>query len=232
MHDMELSIRLGKTASLVEPCRCVADIGTDHAYIPIYLVKNGICEKAIASDINRGPIRKAERNISLHGLADRIECRIGPGLNTLKKGEADVAIIAGMGGNLIRDIIEERLGLFREFSYVVLQPVQNPEVLREYIYRKGYEIMDEELCIDENKYYEIIKIRFDEKKYNVDDIFFEVSEKLYREKHPEMKDFISHKAGKYRKILDKIQEDTATAVERKKEIEKKLRKLEEMLECL
>lgn len=229
---MELSIRLGKTASMVEPCRCVADIGTDHAYIPIYLVKKGICGRAIASDINRGPIKKAERNVSLHGLEDRIECRIGPGLNTLKSGEADVAIIAGMGGNLIRDILEERLDLFREFSYVILQPVQNPEVLREYIYKKGYDIIDEELCIDENKYYEIIKIRYGEKIYDTEDIFFEVSEKLYREKHPEIKDFIEHKRDKYRKILGKIQDDTATALERKRELEQKLKRLEEMLECL
>lgn len=229
---MELSVRLEKTASLVEPCRCVADIGTDHAYIPIYLVKKGICERAIASDINKGPIRKAERNIGLHGLSDKIECRIGPGLNTLKSGDADVAIIAGMGGNLIRDIIEERLDLFREFSYVILQPVQNPEVLREYIYRKGYEIIGEELCIDENKYYEIIKIRFGEKKYEVDDIFFEISEKLFREKHPMIKDFIFHKHEKYSKIMGKIQDETELALERKKELEKKLRKLEEMLGCL
>lgn len=229
---MELSIRLGKTASMVEPCGCVADIGTDHAYIPIYLVEKGVCSRAIASDINRGPIRKAERNISLHGLDGKIECRIGPGLSTLKKGEADAAIIAGMGGNLIRDILEERLDLFREFEYAILQPVQNPEVLREYIYKKGYDIIDEELCIDENKYYEIIKIRYNERICNADDIFYEISEKLYREKHPEIKNFIKHKHEKYSKILDKIQDDTALALGRKREIEKKLEKLEEMLECL
>jgi tRNA (adenine22-N1)-methyltransferase len=229
---MELSVRLGKTASLVEPCRCVADIGTDHAYIPIYLVKKGICSHAIASDINRGPIKKAARNISLNGLDDKIECRIGPGLNTLKKGETDVAIIAGMGGNLIRDIIEERLDLFRDLKYAILQPVQNPEVLREYIYKKGYEIIDEELCIDENKYYEIIKIRYDEKTYDADDIFFEISEKLYNEKHPVIKDFIKHKLEKYRKILGKIQDDTALALDRKRELEMKIKRLEEMLEWL
>jgi tRNA (adenine22-N1)-methyltransferase len=229
---MELSVRLGKTASLVVPCRCVADIGTDHAYIPIYLVKNGICSQAIASDINVGPIRKAARNISLNGLQDKIECRIGPGLNTLNKGEADVAIIAGMGGNLIRDIIEERLDLFREFKYAVLQPVQNPEVLREYIYKKGYEIIDEELCIDENKYYEIIKIRYDEKTYDSDEIFYEISEKLYNEKHPLIKGFIKYKLEKYRKILGKIQDDTALALGRKRELETKLKRLEEMLEWL
>jgi tRNA (adenine22-N1)-methyltransferase len=229
---MELSIRLGKTASMVERCGCVADIGTDHAYIPIYLVENGVCDRAIASDINKGPIRKAERNISLHGLDGKIECRIGPGLNTLKKGEADVAIIAGMGGNLIRDILEERLDLFRDLEYVILQPVQNPEVLREYIYKKGYDIIDEELCIDENKYYEIIKIRYDEKICSADEIFYEISEKLYRENHPEIKAFIKHKHEKYSKILDKIQDDTALALGRKREIEKKLEKLEEMLECL
>ncbi|HEY5576248.1 MAG TPA: tRNA (adenine(22)-N(1))-methyltransferase TrmK, partial [Clostridiaceae bacterium] len=122
--------------------------------------------------------------------------------------------------------------LFRELKYVVLQPVQNSEVLREYIYKKGYEIIDEELCIDENKYYEIIKIRYDEKTYDEDDVFFEISEKLYNEKHPEIKGFIKHKLEKYRKILGKIQDDTALAVGRKRELEMKLKRLEEMLEWL
>lgn len=229
---MELSIRLEKVASLVEPCRCVADIGTDHAYIPIYLVERNLCSHAIASDINRGPLEKAAKNISLHGFEEKIECRLGSGLNTLEKGEAEVAIISGMGGNLIRDIIEERMDLFVEFKSVVLQPVQNPEVLREYIYAKGFEILDEELCVDENKFYEIMKIRYDEKKYDIDSIFYEISKKLFDERHPEIKRFIMKKYKKYSKIVSQIQDDTPLAMERKAELNAKLKKLREMLECI
>jgi len=229
---MELSLRLEKVASLVEPCRCVADIGTDHGYIPIYLVGRNICTNAIASDINRGPLEKAAKNISLHGFTGKIECRLGSGLNTLKKGEAQVAIIAGMGGNLIRDIIEERMDLFKEFKSVVLQPVQNPEVLREYIYNKGFEILDEELCVDENKFYEIMKIRYGEKKYHMESIFYEVSKKLFDERHPEIKNFIRKKYKKYSTIVSQIEDDTPLARERKAELDAKLKKLREMLECL
>lgn len=229
---MDLSLRLEKVASLIKPCRCVADIGTDHAYIPIYLVKNNICDHAIASDVNIGPLEKARKNIVIHGLGSKIECRLGSGLNTLNKGDADVAIISGMGGNLIRDIIEERLDIFAGLQYAVLQPVQNPEVLREYIYRKGFRIIDEEICVDENKFYEIMKICYDERKYNVDSIFYEVSEKLFDEKHPLIKKFIDAKYKKYSTIVSNIKEDTPIAKARKAELLTKISKLKEMLECL
>jgi tRNA (adenine22-N1)-methyltransferase len=229
---MELSNRLKAVASMVDLCGCVADIGTDHAYIPIFLVKNNICSRAIASDINKAPVRKAQLNVSSYNLQNKIECRLGAGLNTLKEKEADIAIISGMGGNLIRDIIEERLDLFKRFKSAILQPVQNPEVLREYIYKKGYDIIDEELCIDENKFYEIIKIKYVEKKYDIDSIYYEVSKKLFEEKHPLIKDFILHKYNKYRKIFSKIQNNTELANFRKDELEIKIRKLEEMLKCI
>jgi len=229
---MELSTRLKKVADLVEPCNCVADIGTDHAYIPIYLVKNNICSHAIASDINKGPVKKALLNVNSYNLQNRIECRLGSGLNTLKTKEADTVIISGMGGNLIRDIIEDRIDLFKEFKSVILQPVQNPEVLREYIYKRGYNIIDEELCIDENKFYEIIKIRYSEKNYNIDNIFYEISKKLFDEKHPVIKDFIINKYNKYNKILSKINDTSELANDRKNELKIRINKLEEMLKCL
>lgn len=229
---MELSTRLNKVAAMVEPCDCIADIGTDHAYLPIYLVKNNICKYSIASDINRGPVNKAKLNVSSNNLQNRIECRLGPGLNTLKNKEADIAIISGMGGNLIGDIIEDRLDLFKEFKSVILQPVQNPEVLREHIYNKGYEIIDEDLCIDENIFYEIIKIRYAEKEYQIDSIYYEISKKLFEEKHPLIKAFILSKHNKYIKIHSKIKDNTDLAKARRKELEMKIMKLEEMIKCI
>ena len=83
---------------------------------------------------------------------------MGSGLSTVKKGEVQVAIIAGMGGNLIRDILEADLEVVKQFKYMILQPVQNAEVLREYLYKTGYDIIDEEICNDDGKFYEIIKV--------------------------------------------------------------------------
>ncbi|MBU5483500.1 class I SAM-dependent methyltransferase [Clostridium sp. MSJ-11] len=229
---MDISMRLKTMANMVDKCCCCADIGTDHGYIPIYLIKKGICDKAIASDINKGPCNKAKKNIKKEELEDKIECRIGGGLTTIKVGEANVAVIAGMGGNLIRDIIEESIEVFKNLDYVIVQPVQNPEVLREYIYSKGYTIIEEELCFEEEKYYEIMKIAYDNKIEKVDSIFYEVSYYLVKNNHPLIKEFTLNKINKYNKVLDYIKEDTEGAKIKKDEINKKICKLKELIACL
>lgn len=226
---MEISLRLKTIASMVDKCECVADIGTDHGYIPMYLIKNNVCNRAIASDINKGPVEKAKFNVRIEGLENKIDCRLGGGLSTVKKGEAQGIVIAGMGGNLIRDIIEEKLSIFKEAQFAILQPVQNPEVLREYIYTKGYKIIDEELCIDDNKFYEIIKIKYDNNVQVVDSIFYEVGEKLLDKKHHLVKEFIEYKLERYTKILNNIKENTDLAEKRKAEVKEKIKKLEELL---
>lgn len=226
---MELSTRLETIASMVDKCECVVDVGTDHGYIPIYLVRNNICNTAIASDINKGPVEKARFNVRIEGLEDKINCRLGGGLTTINKGEVQGIVIAGMGGNLIRDIIEERKEIFKEVEFAVLQPVQNPEVLREYIYQKGYKIIDEELCIDENRFYEIIKIKYDNNPKKVDEIFYEVGKSLVDKKHSLLPKFIEEKIKKYNKILLNIKENTELADKRKKELRVKIDRLEELL---
>lgn len=226
---MELSLRLKTIASMVDKCECVADIGTDHGYIPIYLIKNEVCDRAIASDINKGPVEKAKFNVRIEDLQDKVDCRLGAGLSTLKKGEAQGLVIAGMGGNLIRDIIEENIDIFKEAEFAILQPVQNPEVLREYIYSKGYKIIDEELCIDENKFYEIIKIKYDNNAQSVDSIFYEVGEKLLSKNHLLVKNFIEYKIERCEKIFNSIKDNTDLAQKRKAELKENIKRLEELL---
>lgn len=229
---MNISNRLKAIGNMVDKCTVVCDIGTDHAYLPIYLIKKGTCEKAIASDINKGPVDKALHNVSREGLSESISCRLGGGLTTIKPFEAEGGIIAGMGGNLIRDIIEERKDVFKSLDFCILQPVQNPEVLRGYIYEAGYDILDEELCFDEEKYYEIIKVRYNNNPVKKEEIYYEVSEVLIKKKHPLMKQYISFKLDKYKNILQYIKDDTDSSRNRKKEIEHKIDKLEEFLKCL
>lgn len=226
---MNISFRLENIASMVEKCDSMVDVGTDHGYIPIYLVKNKVCNRAVASDINRGPVEKAKNNVILENLQDKISCRLGGGLTTVKPHEVNCAVIAGMGGNLIRDILEESLDVFKNLDYAILQPMQNAEVLRKYIYLSGYKIIDEGLCIDENKFYEIIKVKYENKPKKIDNIYYEISERLIDNKHPLVGEFIQCKLNKYNKIYKAINEDTELAEKRKKELLYKISRLKELL---
>lgn len=228
---MDISLRLMKICEMVDKCDIVADIGTDHGYVPIWLVSNDICKYAIASDINSGPLKKAKLNVEIEGLNDKIQLRLGAGLSTLIENEAQCIIIAGMGGNLIRDILEEHIEILKSCKFMILQPVQNPEVLRKYIYSKGFFILDEELCYDENKYYEIIKISYGSCHETVDSIYYEIGKKLLEKRHPLVKPFLMNKIGKYENILDNIKEDTVLAEKRKKQLKDKIYKMRGILKC-
>lgn len=228
---MELSIRLKTIASMIEECDSAIDVGTDHGYIPIYLVENSVVKSAIASDINRGPVEKAKNNVLSNNVSGQIDCRLGSGLSTVKKGEVQVAIIAGMGGNLIRDILEADLEVVKQLNYMVLQPVQNAEVLRKYLYNTGYDILDEEICEDDDKFYEIIKVRYNTKPVMVDSIYYEISKTLLDKKHLVMKRFIEYKLQKYSQIYNTLNEDTLASKNRKIQLYEVIIKLKEFLKC-
>lgn len=227
---MELSKRLNWIVGKLEKSNIVMDVGTDHGYIPIYLVKNNIASKVIASDINKDPLKKAEINASLDGVRDKIELRLGGGLQPLKNKEAEAVIIAGMGGNLIRDILEHDLNKVKNLNYLILQPAQNPEVLREYLYTNSYEILEEDLCLDEGKYYEIFKVRYKTgNALRLDDIYYEVSPMLLKNKSSLLKEYIEYKIEKYKKVVKSINDVTEHAISRKIELKNKIETLEELL---
>ena len=229
---MEISYRLKCIAAMVDSCDKSIDVGTDHGYIPIYLIKNGVCKEVIASDINKGPVEKAKKNVSLEGLKCKITCRLGGGLTVVKPKEVDCAIIAGMGGNLIRDIIEDSIEVFKELDFAVLQPVQNPEILRKYLYESGYNIIDEEICEDEGKFYEIIKVIYNHKPQNLEPIYYEISSHLIEKKHPLLQKYIEFKLDKYKKVLEYLKEDSEATQHRKKELEDKIIRLKEIISWL
>lgn len=232
MKNIELSNRLKTISNLINNVKSIVDVGTDHGYIPIYLVGNNILDYAVASDINKGPVEKAKNNVKDYNLGNKISCRLGGGLTTVKPKEVDAAIIAGMGGNLIRDIIEESKGVFKTLNYAVLQPVQNPEVLREYIYKSGYTILDEVIVKDEEKYYEIIKVKYDSNKREVEPIYYEISEILLNKKEPLFKEYIKFKLNKYTRVYENLNEETELSRKRKEELRRIIQKLKEFLQCL
>lgn len=220
---MELSKRLKFIIKNVDKTNVLADIGTDHGYIPLYAVKNKICKRAIATDINKLPLDKAKLNAILEGVDEELEFRLGNGLEPLKDKEANVVIIAGMGGNLIKEILEKSINKVNELDYLVLQPAQNPEVLREYLYNNGYEIIKEDLCLDEEIYYELFKVKRKEgEDTKLDPIYYEVSPKLLMEKHPLLKDYLKLKIDSCKRVLEHINEETENAKIRKESINEKI----------
>ena len=230
---MELSERLKFILENVEKTEVLADIGTDHGYIPIYAVKNNIVSKAIACDINKEPLDKAKLNCILENVDENIEFRLGNGLKVLEKEEVNVVIIAGMGGNLIRDILEEDIDKVKSLDYLVLQPAQNPEILREYLYNNEYEVINEDLCYEENKYYELFKVRKREgENTKLDSIYYEISPRFLMSKHPSLKGYLEMKLENYNKINSFIKEDTVNALERKKIIDEKIEFIKNVINIL
>lgn len=157
----ELDSRLKACADFVRKGSVAADIGSDHAYLPIYLVKNGICPSAVASDINKGPVERARINIMVAGLSAKITTLLADGLDKACALSPDDIIIAGMGGELIRDIIDASDYVKNEKLRLILQPMTMPEVVRSYLCEKGFNIIGEKVCVAAGKCYQIICAEYD-----------------------------------------------------------------------
>lgn len=159
LSKLQLNPRLACIAGLVPKCKAVADIGTDHGYIPIFSVLSGLCDRAIASDINQGPIKRALENVKAFCLEDRISLRLGGGLETVKPGEAEAIVIAGMGGILISDILERSKDVAMAAKYLILQPMTAAGELREYLCSNAFSVEKEVLVAEEDKLYSIICVK-------------------------------------------------------------------------
>ncbi len=153
---MKHPTRTEAIVSLVPKCEIVADIGTDHAYLPIELVRQKRVEKAIATDIRMGPLAIGVRHIHKAGLTERIECRLGPGLSALQEDEAEGVILAGMGGELIVDILQAEPEIAASLSFLVLQPMTKVAYLRRGLRALGWTIRNEKLAAEGKKIYVVI----------------------------------------------------------------------------
>lgn len=154
---MEISNRLKAICDLCLPGQVVADIGCDHGYVSITLTNSGKFEKALAMDINEGPLRLAGQNIALYGDKARIETRLSSGFDKLEKGEADTVIIAGMGGMLVRDILDAGRDKLGSVKQLVLGAQSDIDTVRRYITAAGFRFDDEEMLEEDGKYYQLIR---------------------------------------------------------------------------
>lgn len=155
---VSLSKRLNAVASLVKSGSSVADVGTDHGYIPVYLVKNNISPFAVAMDINEKPLASCKALVKEEGLEDIIQTRLSNGLEKLNKGECDTVIIAGMGAELIVDILSNCN--FVNELHLILQPMTHPELARKYLFDNGFEINNDFIVTDGKHSYSIFDANY------------------------------------------------------------------------
>lgn len=153
---IKLSPRLHSIANCIQGAVSMADIGTDHGYLPVYLMENALVAHAIASDVNQKPLEKAAKTIAEQSVKN-IETRLGSGLSVLVPGEVEVIVMAGMGGLLIRDLIQAQPEVARG-SRLVLQPMRSQAILRRFLETSGFKIVKEELAIEGNRVYEIMVV--------------------------------------------------------------------------
>lgn len=154
---MELSKRLQAVADLVTAGYRTADIGTDHAYIPIYLIENGRIQGAVAADVNRGPLERARFNVTENGMNERIDLRISDGFSAIRPGEVRSAVIAGMGGALMVRILTEGAETVNMLDECILQPQSEIEKVRTFLLQEGFLFLDEVMVEEDGKYYTAMK---------------------------------------------------------------------------
>ena len=154
----QLSKRLKLIASLVPNGARVCDIGTDHGYLSIELIKSGVAASVIATDINEKPLNRAKSNAEKSGF--QIDLRLCDGLVGISPSEVDTVIIAGMGGEVISGIIERGEKVAKSVSLLLLQPTTSPEALREFLFKNGYEILREEPLLENEKLYSVMVCRY------------------------------------------------------------------------
>ncbi len=155
---LKLSKRMQAVADMVTEGNRVCDVGCDHGFVSIYLVRKGISPKVIAMDVNKGPLQAAGVHVREYGLEDYIETRLSDGVKAFAGGEAETLVCAGMGGRLIMKIMEEGKDKLLAMKELILQPQSEIQAVREYLREKGYGIADEDMVFEDGKYYPIIKV--------------------------------------------------------------------------
>lgn len=228
---MKLTDRLLKIASLVDEGKKIADIGTDHGYIPVFLLNNKKIDFAILADVNKGPLENARKEVRHNKLDDKVDLRLGSGIEVLNDNEADEIIIAGMGGILIGELLEAKKSVAQNAEKLILQPMQAQAELRKYLYNNGFEVIDEVLVKEDFRIYEIIVAKYTGRKTEVtDEIYYEVSKKLIEKKDELLAEFLNKKISAYENIIKKLEGKSGEAIENKRnETIKVIEKLKEML---
>ena len=218
---MELSARLEAVAKMVTKGNRVCDVGCDHGYISIYLVKNGISPYVYAMDVNKGPLERAKEHIESYGLKDKIETILSDGLMTLGNRESDALVCAGMGGRLVIKILTEGMNQVQKMQELILQPQSELHLVRAFLRQQGFYIDREDMVFEDGKYYPMMHVLVhSDKKNEANPVLDKYGPCLLGNKHPVLKEFLEYTKN----TLDEIDQKLATEKKTDK-IEKRITEL-------
>lgn len=230
---IKLSKRMKAVAGMVTTGGVLADVGTDHGYIPIALVQRQKITGAIAMDINKGPLARAQENIASARLGDYIQTRLSDGVAALGEGEADSILIAGMGGELVIHILSEGEKVCKAASELILQPQSDIRKVREYLRLHHYKIVDEDMICEDGKYYPMMRVVHVES----DDAWMKMNEQtkaacdiygplLLRNGNPVLRRFLVRQHRQLTQILQRLQAQTNVS----EKIERRIAEVSEELQ--
>ena len=227
---MQLSQRLSSVASMVTAGNCLADVGTDHGYVPIYLYERNVIPRAIAMDVNKGPLERATLHIAESGMKEAIETRLSDGLAALKPGEADSVVIAGMGGPLIIRILSAYPEVTSSLKELILQPQSEIPEVRMWLYEQGYEIVEEHMVFEDGKYYPMFKAVKNSQAEKLTDLEYKYGKLSVLEEKSVLKAYLVREIANKQTILKKLnEENTEKSRNRIEQIAAILTELEGML---
>lgn len=205
---IKLSPRLEKIAQQITAGETMADIGTDHGFLPIYLWENKICPKVIMTDISAGSLSKARENCEAYYPGEAFDLRLGSGIEVLEEGEADAAVIAGMGGILMTEILGKDLKKTHSLRKLILQPRKDVGKLRFWLFDNGFSITNEALVREGRFICEIITAIPKEiaitRQMNGDDIEYEFPHSLIDYHDPLLSEYLSVKRKREADILSNL----------------------------
>ena len=229
MKEIQISRRLQSVAAFVQEGKRLADVGCDHGYIPIYLLQKKKIEKAIAMDINQGPLMRAKEHIQEWGLENYIDTRLSDGVKALKPNEVQSVVIAGMGGPLMEKILTEGNEVLQTVTELVLQPQSEIGHFRRFLIENGYEITHEEMILEDGKYYPIMRAVHGKAKEQTEAEYL-YGKKLLQNRNPVLKEFLDREQVKAEGLLEKLKNSqTPSAKARISELEKEWKDRKEAL---
>lgn len=228
---VRLSKRLETVISFVKPGSRVADVGTDHGFVPIELVLRKLAAGAVAMDVRPGPLGRAQEHIRQRGLEGRIETRLGDGVERLGTGEADTVVIAGMGGPLVIHIMEQGRRLWGHVEHWILSPQSELDKVRRFLHRNGFYIAREDMVAEEEKYYTVIDAVFKgnhpQGRKEMTEMEYRYGPRLMEERNQVLLEYLEREKCQLAGIAERLREKTGEKAEaRRKELEGQIQRIQ------
>ena len=224
-----LDARLSCCASFVRSGSLLADIGTDHAYLPIWLVQNKICRSVIAADLRQGPLDSAQKNILSAGLQQHITTRLSVGLTTIHPHEAEDIVIAGMGGHLIVSILEAAPWIKDPQKRLILQPMSDAPIVRRWLCENGFDILAERAVHCGKHLYGVMHVAYSATVLQPDEVFYRVGRMS-----DGGADEQAYIARELRRLQEKVEglQKSKFAKQSTEDLQDMIRKIQTILQCM